>query len=59
MEMSFKFPPPPDTWPHSTERWYADIHMVISMNIHKLCQRVEAEGYKEAEYNLPVFHLND
>lgn len=51
MEMSFKFPPPPVTWPHSPERWYGDIHIAISMNIHNLCKRVEAEGLQEAMFS--------
>lgn len=51
-EMSFIFPPPPSNWPLSEDRWYADIHAGMSMQLYKLCRMVESNGMKEAGHSL-------
>ncbi len=51
-EMSFNFPPPPAMWPLGEDRWYADLHAGISMQLYHLCLKVERDGLKEAGYSL-------
>ena len=51
-EMSFMFPPPPSNWPLSEDRWYADLHAGLSMQLYHLCLVVERQGMKEAGYSL-------
>jgi hypothetical protein len=51
-EMSFTFPPPPSNWPLSEDRWYADLHAGMSMQIYKLCIAIGNSGMQEAGYSL-------
>ncbi len=51
-EMCFNFPPPPNNWPLSEDRWYADLHAGMSMQLYKLCIAIENSGMKEAGYSL-------
>jgi hypothetical protein len=51
-EMSFTFPPPPSNWLLSEDRWYADLHAAISMQLYHVCLVVEQQGMKEAGYSL-------
>jgi hypothetical protein len=51
-EMSFIFPPPPSRWPLSEDRWYADLHAGMSMQLYRLCIAVEEAGLNEAGFSL-------
>lgn len=50
--MSFIFPPPPSNWLLGEDRWYADLHAGMSMQIYKLCQLVGEQGAREAGFSL-------
>lgn len=51
-DMSFTFPPPSSNWPLSEDRWYADLHAGMSMQLYKLCIAVEESGIREAGESL-------
>ncbi len=51
-QMCFGFPPPPPNWPLGEDRWYADLHAGMSMQLYHLCIAIERNGMKEAGYSL-------
>lgn len=57
MKLTFDIPEPPVNYPLGAERWGADIHAAIGMQIHKLAGRIAEQAAAEQYFSVPLAAL--
>jgi hypothetical protein len=59
VKLTFDIPDPPASWPLGDERWGADIHAAIGLQIHKLAQRISENATAEQYFHVPMVAMEN